>query len=91
MFRLETNVMTGETKKIPLTPEEIAEINARPATVIPYTEKRRDELVALDGDGMDAMRKAVVDILAALNLPQSAELSAYLDKVRTIKERYPKT
>lgn len=35
MKRLEINVMTGEQKMVDLTPDEIAEIESRPPSVLP--------------------------------------------------------
>ena len=54
----------------------------------PYTDLRREELAQLDGDGMDAIRKAVQALADGLPLP--AEFSTYMGKVAAVKAKYPK-
>ena len=46
MERTEVNVITGEVKVIPLTPEEIAEINSRPVPPPPKPLTLTEKLAA---------------------------------------------
>ena len=54
-----------------------------------YAADRAKELVTLDGEGMDVMRKAIAAI--AVGEPVPVEFEHYLQKVEVIKEKYPKT
>jgi hypothetical protein len=87
--------------EIPYTPEQTAarqaEINAELAKLTKYEaeEKYKDlrqaALIPLDGEGMDAMRKALTQIYSALDyLAPPVELEEYFGKVEAIKTKHPK-
>lgn len=78
---LEQKVLEGKFGAISPLPEPITK---------PYDILRREELAPLDGEGMDAMRKAIIDLMAAANLQPAGEFAAYMDKVNAIKARHPK-
>jgi len=86
---------------VDMTPEEIEERKAEEAAYAAkrqkyeaeekYKDLRRAELSPLDGEGMDAMRKALTQIYSALDyLAPPEELEEYLNKVDQIKARHPK-
>ena len=47
MERLEVNIQTGEQRIVPLTPEEIAEINSRPPEVKPPEPTLAEKLASI--------------------------------------------
>lgn len=51
-------------------------------------ERRREELSSLDGDGLDAIRKAISAISSGGSLPE--EYIAYASKVSAIKSKHQK-
>lgn len=64
---------------------------ASEAEELAVLEKRRAEYGVIDGEGLEAMRKALVQIYGALDyLAPPPELSEYLDKVDAIKLKHPK-
>jgi hypothetical protein len=81
-----------------LTPEEITERQAEEEAFLAkkqkyeaeekYKDLRRAELAPLDGEGMDAIRKAITALAA--NSPVPAEFTAYTAKVEAIKAKYQK-
>lgn len=66
------------------TPEELEFIANQ------YKRERAVELRSLDGDGMDAMRKAIVALAAGQGVQLPAEFNDYLAKVDAIKAAHPK-
>lgn len=85
-------------KYVNLTPAEVAERQAEEAQwqqqnekyerEVKYKDQRRSLLMTLDGDGMDAMRKALIALANGDPLP--AEFTEYLSKVEAIKASIPK-
>lgn len=55
-----------------------------------YKRNRQSELKALDGEGMDAMRKAIEEIYEKSNAPFPPEYEEYRNKVYEVKSRHPK-
>ena len=82
----------------PFTPEEEAAWDIEEAADIAarklyreqekYKDDRKAELAPLDGDGMDAMRKAISALSAGEQVPQ--EFTDYMAKVAAIKQKYTK-
>lgn len=55
-----------------------------------YKDLRRAELAPLDGEGMDAMRKAIESLADFLVTDLPPEYQAYVSKVEAIKTKHPK-
>lgn len=55
---------------------------------IRYDRARREEFAALDGEGMDSMRKALVALTAGQPVP--GEFAEYISKIEAVKAKYPK-
>jgi len=53
-----------------------------------YADQRKEKLAPIDGEGMDAMRKAIEALAAGRPVPQ--EFDEYITKVEAIKQQYPK-
>lgn len=58
MERIEVNLQTGETKVIPLTPQEIAEAEARHAEWLAGEETRKAEQIAALEAQLAALKEA---------------------------------
>lgn len=56
-----------------------------------YKDDRRKAFAKLDGEGMDAMRKALEALYAVSSAVPPTEYQEYMDKVAEIKEAHPKT
>jgi hypothetical protein len=91
-----TKMVNGQS--IEMTAEEIAERQAEEAAWLAAREKylaeekykddRRAKLEPLDGDGMDAMRKAIESLSVALSVALPQEYQEYAAKVQAIKDMY---
>jgi FMN phosphatase YigB (HAD superfamily) len=83
---------------VPMSEEEIAQLQAEEAAWIAkkqkyeteqkYKDQRKVEMLALDGDGLDAIRKAIDALANGEALPQ--EYVDYRDQINAIKAKYPK-
>lgn len=85
-----------------LVSEALEVINGKPVRVFTYEDKnstekeekvqflRRKELSLIDGEGMDAMRKELQELRAAVGGEPVAEAAEYFSKVDAIKTKYPK-
>lgn len=83
---------------VPMTAEEIAARQAEEKEYLEnlteyklkykYKDDRKSEFISLDGEGMDAIRKAITAI--SNNEPVPEEFTLYMDKVNEIKNKYPK-
>jgi hypothetical protein len=81
MERIELNVVTGERKVIPLTPEEIAQRQAAALAAeeaIPYTEKRAAEYPDFR-EYLDGVVKG-----------DQAQIDKYIADCLAVKARFPK-
>ncbi len=83
---------------VPMTAEEIAQRQAEEAAWAAkqaqyeaeqkYKDLRKAEMMPLDGDGMDAVRKAIDALANGEPLPQ--EYVDYRNQIEAIKAKYPK-
>lgn len=93
-----TKVINGErflltAEEISLRQTEEAEANIKRKNYEDneaYKDKRRIKISSLDGEGMDAMRKAIAQLYSDANKVPPVELTEYLTKVETIKSENPK-
>lgn len=86
-------------EEVEMTPDEIAAREAEEAAweakkaqyeaQEKYKDDRRTKLIQIDGEGMDAIRKAIVAFAAGDPVPE--EFTAYQAKVDAIKAEYPKS
>lgn len=89
----ETNILTGGKTERAWTEKEASDHASAVRAdeeKITYATRRRNELVELDGEGMDAMREAIEGLAAFLVADLPEKYIEYAEKVARIKDMYRK-